>query len=290
MPGVPLLVMSRCGKFVQRGIPLVIRRLRYFQNPDYGAQLIKPCAFGIKNYSVRVLSDGCLGSPQANRSMPSCNIHLSPHLAAKGKDKGKDGKGKKTIAISEEEMSSVIDVDRYKKALSQTLDAMKHSYVEQVSLRTSIGSIESLTVELEGDTFPLSEVAQLVKKSPQLYIINVSSFPQAAPSVMKAIQESGMNLNAQQEGTTIYLPVPKVTKEHRERLAKNAKIMFNKCKEDIRNIQNRYVKDSKKKGDEVSEDVVFSVQNQIMAMAEKYADIAEELYHSKVEELLNPKM
>jgi ribosome recycling factor len=36
----------------------------------------------------------------------------------------------------------------------------------------------------------------------------MSSFPQAIPNVLQAIQVSGMNLNPQQDGTTIFIPVP----------------------------------------------------------------------------------
>ena len=37
---------------------------------------------------------------------------------------------------------------------------------------------------------------------------------------MKTLQGSGMNLNPQQDGLRIYVPIPKVTKEYREKLVK----------------------------------------------------------------------
>ena len=71
------------------------------------------------------------------------------------------------------------------------------------------GGIDTLPVDLEGDKYPLNEVAQVSRKSPQMLIINSSSFPQATLGIMEAIRASGMNLNPQQEGTTIYVPLPK---------------------------------------------------------------------------------
>jgi hypothetical protein len=47
------------------------------------------------------------------------------------------------------------------------------------------------------------------RKNPQLAVLNLSSLPDALQPVLKAIQESGMNLNPQQEGTTIYVALPK---------------------------------------------------------------------------------
>jgi len=56
-------------------------------------------------------------------------------------------------------------------------------------------------VELEGDKFPLNEVASIGKRDPKRLIVDCSAFPQATKSIMEAIRNSGMNLNPQQEGT-----------------------------------------------------------------------------------------
>lgn len=66
-----------------------------------------------------------------------------------------------------------------------------------------------LMVEFEGEKYPLQELAQVGRKNPQLAILNLSSLPDALQPVLKAINESGMNLNPQQDGTTIYVPLPK---------------------------------------------------------------------------------
>lgn len=73
----------------------------------------------------------------------------------------------------------------------------------------NLGSIESLPVEFEGESYTLQEIAQIGRKGPQLLVVNLSSFPQAMKNVLKAINDSGMGLNPQQDGTTIFLPIPK---------------------------------------------------------------------------------
>jgi len=75
---------------------------------------------------------------------------------------------------------------------------------------TFTGALETLLVEFEGETYPLQELAQVGRKNPQLAVLNLSSLPDACQPVIKAIQASGMNLNPQQEGTTIYVPLPKL--------------------------------------------------------------------------------
>ncbi|CAG0925464.1 unnamed protein product [Notodromas monacha] len=207
----------------------------------------------------------------------------------KAKDRGKEKKHKHHLAIDEEEIGQVIEVEKYKEKLEKALMGLKKLYAEQVSLRTATGSLNSLKVKLEGDTFPLMEIAQIAYKTPQLIVINCAAFPQATKDVMQALEASGMNLNPQQDGTTIYVPVPKVTKEHRDQLAKNAKLFFNKCKENIRDLRNKYVADVKKMDKSFSVDVLFSVEQQVHAMSENYVHAAEEIMKAKQAELLNVK-
>ena len=59
---------------------------------------------------------------------------------------------------------------------------------------------------------------------------------------MKTLREtSGLNLNPQQDGTRIYVPIPKVTREHREKLSKGAKQKCNETKEQLRKLQSKKI-------------------------------------------------
>lgn len=71
------------------------------------------------------------------------------------------------------------------------------------------GALESIQVEFEGETYPLQELAQVGRKNPQMAVLSLATLPDAIKPVLKAIESCGMNLNPQQEGTTIYVPLPK---------------------------------------------------------------------------------
>lgn len=77
----------------------------------------------------------------------------------------------------------------------------------------------------------------------------------------------------------------RVTKEHRENLAKNAKAMFTKCKDRIKGVQVKFVKSVKKK-EGVSADVLRNVEQQIVAIADGYVAEAETVTKSKQSELV----
>lgn len=78
----------------------------------------------------------------------------------------------------------------------------------------------------------------------------------------------------------------RVTTEHRENLAKGAKSSFVKCKDNIRDVQIKHVKLLKKK-DKLSEDIVRSTEQQVIAIADGYIGQAEKIFESKENELLN---
>nr|CAG4637360.1 EOG090X0DUK [Ceriodaphnia reticulata]SVE73199.1 EOG090X0DUK [Ceriodaphnia reticulata] len=209
----------------------------------------------------------------------------SERFYSKGKEKG-DKKKKGPVAINEEEIEELVNVQHLKNDLQKGIDHLKSDYVKHLSLRSTSGSIESLPVEFEGDTYTLQEIAQVGRKGPQLLVVNLSGFPQAVKNVLKAINDSGMGLNPQQDGTTIFISVPKVTREYRESLAKNAKALFQKFKDHSRDIQNRYIREVKKKEKEVSSDLAHSVQQQIHSLTEQFVSEAEKIMIAKQNELL----
>lgn len=214
---------------------------------------------------------------------------ISARNYAKGKDKKKE-KGKKPVKVEihEEQLQEIINVEQLNNHMQKSLNLMKEEFTKHLSIRSTTGAIETLKVTVDGKDFELQELGQITRKNPKTIVINMIGFPQTIPQVLQTLQKSGMNLNPQQDGTTIFIPVPKVTKEHRENLAKNAKTLFIKCRDSIKDTQNTFVK-KVKKHQEISIDLNHQVQNQITAIAENYIQEAEKMLTSKQNELLGGK-
>lgn len=223
--------------------------------------------------------------PAAPLLQPCTAILIPARNYAKSKDK--KGKGKAAKAhVSEEEMEEVLNVEQMMSHFATIVESLKQDYIKNLSLRSSAGSIETLPVQLEGDEYPLNEVAQVSRKSPQVVVISAAAFPQALPGIVAALRNAGMNLNPQQEGTSVIVPIPKVTKEHRESLAKGAKTMFNKAKDQLREAQNQYIRKARNKEGKFSDDLLFNVQLRIREIAEAHMQEAESMMQAKQKELL----
>merc|ERR1719495_2841 len=168
----------------------------------------------------------------------SRDTELSRLLSQKPKGK-KPAKGSSNITY--EEFVGIVDGESLWQELDEELENLKRIYLHQLSVRSAT-SIDEILVNFEGDSYPLNEIASISKKDPKKVIIDASAFPQAAVDIMKALRDSGMNLNPQQDGLTIYVPIPKVTKEFREKLVNGAKKKLTDSKENLRKVQNKYMK------------------------------------------------
>ncbi|KYQ51234.1 Ribosome-recycling factor, mitochondrial [Trachymyrmex zeteki] len=207
---------------------------------------------------------------------------MTSDLLAKSKDRGE--KKQKTQHIDYNEFEQVVDVNKLISQLDNAIERLKNDFIQHLSVRSSVGAIEMLSVKFEGKDFTLQELAQISRK-PKLIVLNVSTFPQAIPDILKSLSKNQMKLNPQQDGTTIYVPVPKVTKEHRETLSKNAKSFYVKCCDNVRLVRNKQIKAVKEK-EKLAKDLVFRIESYIDILSHQYMNKAEQMLETKQKELL----
>lgn len=232
---------------------------------------------------------------QSSVSERACVTHiLSQVLVSRGyakkakenkKEALKKGRTEKPhVSLTDIELNQVIPMDKVKSQMQATLDHLQKEYVEQLTVHMTLGVLGNLAIETKDGNFPLIQLGQVVQKSPQLLMINLAAAPQHIPQVKLAVIAAG--LNPQQDGTMLFVPVPKVTREHRETLAKNAKVISEKTKEKLRNIQSGYVRDLKKAKDEHSADLIFNLNEHLLSTTKEFVERVEEALIIKQKELL----
>ncbi|XP_006234131.1 ribosome-recycling factor, mitochondrial isoform X3 [Rattus norvegicus] len=158
--------------------------------------------------------------------------------------------------------------------------------VRQFATKKAKGSLDHITVVTADGKLALNQIGQISMKSPQLILVNMASFPECTAAAIKAIRESGMNLNPEVEGTLIRVPIPKVTREHREMLVKLAKQNTNKAKENLRKVRTNAMNKLKKSKDKTSEDTIRLIEKQISQMADDTVAELDRHLAAKTKELL----
>lgn len=183
-------------------------------------------------------------------------------------------------------VEDIISLDGVKEDMTAVLNALKDDFTRNLSIRTSPGALDHIVVSTQDGKFPLNQLGQISMKSPLVIMVNMSSFPEITAAAARALRESSMNLNPEVDGTIIKVPVPKVTREHRENLVKVAKQFTNKAKESLRKVRSNAVTQVKKSKEGHSEDTIRLVEKQIQQMADGIAADIDKQLASKTKELL----
>lgn len=246
---------------------------------------------GIRTQSINLLGSALNVNIQNNylKNIKSIEVDCVRHYA-KGKEKEKEkarNKGVKfaTYKLSDERMNEIINLTKYHEKLEKTINTMQDEFVKQLSLRSTVGSIESVKVRAKGQSHELQDIAQIIRKGTKRIVVDMAAFPDFIPAALQAISKSGLNLNPQQDGTTLFIPVPQMTREHREGMAKNAKALYIKYRDQIKNIQNEFIRKIKNNSS-ITQDDSHAAQAQLTAIASEFMVQAEKIFEKKQKELL----
>ncbi|XP_036368628.1 ribosome-recycling factor, mitochondrial isoform X1 [Octopus sinensis] len=205
---------------------------------------------------------------------------------AKASKSKKKTTGKPKVFVSDDQMEEVINLTAFKSEMSSVLEQLQLDYLNQLSLRVSTRVFDTITVKIENKEFRLNQIAQIIQKNPSLIVINLRESTQYLPIVKNAIIKSGAAINPQVDGTTIFIPIPKVSKEHREKLCKSAKTFCDKSKQKLREICNRYTKKLKASKGAFSEDLIINIQESLIHQMQGKMTEAEEMMARKQKDLL----
>merc|ERR1711894_775539 len=118
------------------------------------------------------------------------------------KGKTKSGKGSSSgghpLHVDYQDAKAVADIDLYWNELEKVINDQRNFFVQHITVR-SANALDDIEIDLEGDKFPLKEVAAISKRDPKRLVIDSSTFPQATISIMQILRSSALNLNPQQE-------------------------------------------------------------------------------------------
>lgn len=230
--------------------------------------------------TICILPVSSVVRPSSVKTSESVRQICTSHPLMKVKNKGK----KKVQHIDLRELGEVFNTEKLMAEFRGPVDRLRENFIKQVSLRSSIGALEELSIKYEGKEYQLQELVQISRK-PKLVVLNAVAHPQSTSAIIDALRKSRLNLNPQQEKTTIYIPIPKITKEHREKLAKTAKALFHQSRDKLGDIQTHYIKQIKKRED-LSIPTCQRLQEYLDIIRHQHIDEAQQLLEAKEKELL----
>lgn len=168
--------------------------------------------------------------------------------------------------------------------------AVKHTVAEFAKIRAGKAMpsmLDGLTVDYYGSTTPVSQVASITTPDPRSIIIKPWE-KNMIHEIEKAIRNSDLGLNPQNDGEVVRLNIPPLTEERRRDLVKQAKNEAEHGKVSVRNIRketNEMLRKLLKEGG-VSEDEIKNAETKVQTLTDKFVKKMDEVLAAKEEDIM----
>jgi ribosome recycling factor len=136
--------------------------------------------------------------------------------------------------------------------------------------RASTSLLDRVVVNAYGSEMPLNQVATV--SVPEARLLTVSVWDRGNVSVVeKAIRDAGLGLNPASDGQIVRVPVPELSAERREELAKVAHRYAEQARVSVRNVRRDGMEQIKKleKDGEISQDEHHAWSEEIQKMTDR---------------------
>jgi ribosome recycling factor len=139
--------------------------------------------------------------------------------------------------------------------------------------RASVAMLDTIRVDYYGTPTPLNQVGNLSVPDPTLITLQPWD-ASLVPAIEKAIRASDLDLNPQNDGKLIRIPVPQLTEERRKNLVKVAHKHAEESRVAIRNVRRDTNEHFKKllKDHELSEDDEKHALGEVQKLTDQHID------------------
>ncbi len=153
--------------------------------------------------------------------------------------------------------------------------------------RANPALVERLEVEYYGVPTPLMQIASISVPEPRQLLIKPFD-PSSLKAIEKAIRNSDLGLNPNNDGHSIRLILPPLTEERRKALVKLVHHRVEEARIAIRNVRRDVIKDLREMEDEkmISEDERKRAEDKVQDLTDKYIEEANRVGERKEREIL----
>ncbi|EAI3906056.1 ribosome recycling factor [Campylobacter lari] len=176
---------------------------------------------------------------------------------------------------------------KQKQQSDKSLEALKKDFTTIRTGKVNINILDHIHVDYYGSATPLNQVATVLATDAST--ISITPWEKSMLKVIEsAIAAANIGVNPNNDGESVKLFFPPMTREQREENAKNAKAMGEKAKVAIRNIR-KDANDAVKKLEKdkaISEDEAKKAYDEVQKQTDNYTAKVDELVKNKEAELL----
>ena len=175
----------------------------------------------------------------------------------------------------------------YEEKMSKSIDSAAADFASVRAGRANAAVLDRITVDYYGTPTPIQQIASVGSPDPRTLVITPWD-ASALKGIEKAIQESDLGINPQNDGRVIRLGFPQLTEERRRDLTKQVHKYGEEGKVALRNIRREAMDEIKKqvKKSEITEDDQKQLEKELQDLTDKRCKEVDELTAKKEQELM----
>ena len=175
----------------------------------------------------------------------------------------------------------------YEERMKKSVASVAADFAAVRAGRANASVLDRIMVDYYGTPTPIHQIASIGSPDPRTLTIQPWDAG-AVKLICKAIQESDLGINPQNDGKIIRLAFPQLTEERRKELVKQIAKYAEGGKVAVRNIRRDAVEDFKaqKKASEITEDDMKIAEKEIQKLTDDMSKEIDALTEKKEKELL----
>ncbi len=175
----------------------------------------------------------------------------------------------------------------YSDKMNRTIDSVKADFAAVRAGRATAAVLDRIMVDYYGTPTPIQQIAAISSPDPRQLVITPWDAT-AVTSIEKAIQNSDLGINPQNDGKSLRLAFPQLTEERRKELVKQIHKYAETGKVAIRNIRRDALDTFKKmqKNSELTEDDYKIVEKDLQKLTDDMSKEIDTLLDKKEKELM----
>ena len=179
------------------------------------------------------------------------------------------------------------ELKAYEERMKKSVASVAADFAAVRAGRANAAVLDRIMVDYYGTPTPIHQIASIGSPDPRTLTIQPWDAT-AVKLICKAIQESDLGINPQNDGKIIRLGFPQLTEERRKELVKQIAKYAEGGKVAIRNIRRDAVEDFKtqKKNSEITEDDMKIAEKDIQKLTDDMCKEIDALLATKEKELL----
>ena len=180
-----------------------------------------------------------------------------------------------------------IDYTQFTDKMKKTSEVLGTQFDSVRAGRANAAVLDQIRVDYYGTPTPINQIASIATPDPRSLAITPYD-GSALKHIEKAIQESDLGINPQNDGKVIRLVFPQLTEERRKELSKVVHGEGEDTKVAIRNIRrdaNQQIKDLLK-DKQITEDEERKTEDEIQKLTDKSIKDVDEVVKAKEQELM----